>query len=289
MTKKPLVIYHAHCTDGLAAAWCFWNAFGNTVDYYAGVYNQPMPDIVDRVVYLVDFSYKRDKMVDMCKWAHSVTVLDHHKTALEDLAGIEKEFDNIDISHCTNEKSGAMVAWDYLNYGNDACKEPPLFLQHVQDRDLWNFELPLTKEIIRGATNEPLTIELIDVYMQMSATDLKHIAALGKNILISEMTLMKGILKECTREIEFDNGHSIVPLPLVNAPGALFSEMGDLLGKTSPGVVMYYDTKSHRVFGLRSNKEHGIDVSAIAKMYGGGGHKNAAGFKVTRDHPLATI
>lgn len=285
MSNKPLVIYHAHCTDGIAAAWCFYNEFGDSMDYFPGVYGAPVPDIVDRDVYLVDFSYKRDKMSDICKFANKVVVLDHHKTAIEDLDLLDLEYPNLDLSWCTTRKSGAGLAWGYV-YGE---RPMPPFLAHVQDRDLWNFELPLTKEIIRGATNEPLTIELIDVYMQMSDTDLKPIAALGKNILISEMTLMKGILKECTREIEFDNGGSFVSLPCVNAPGALFSEMGNLLGKTSLGVAMYYDTKSHRVFGLRSNKEHGIDVSAIAKAYGGGGHKNAAGFKVTRDHPLATI
>jgi len=37
---------------------------------------------------------------------------------------------------------------------------------------------------------------------------------------------------------------------------------------------------------LRS-AEDGIDVSAIAKIYGGGGHTKAAGFAVPRDHPLA--
>ena len=293
MNKKPIVIYHAHCTDGLAAAWCFWNAYGNTMEYYAGVYGKPMPDITDRVVYLVDFSYKRDKMIDMCNWATSVTVLDHHKTALEDLAGIDNEYDNIDISHCTNEKSGAKIAWDYVMNGlenGDVYHPAPRFLMHVQDRDLWNFALPNTKAIIRGATLRQLTIEAVDQYMKMSKAELDVLAAVGDAILSAEMTMIKSIVKECSRKIAISGAfEQVYELPLINAPGALFSEMGDFAGssKDVEGVIMYYDTPTHRVFGLRSNKEHGIDVSEIAKNYGGGGHRNAAGFKVDREHWLA--
>jgi uncharacterized protein len=295
MNKKPLVIYHANCTDGLAAAWCFWQAYEDTMEYFPGVYGQPIPDIADRVVYLVDFSYKREQIADMCQWATSVAVLDHHRTALDDLDGLDLEHDNLDLSHCTITKSGAGIAWDYVMNGLSSKEEyraPPLFLQHVQDRDLWNFQLPLTKEIIRGATNETLTLTTIDIYMQMSKTDLEYIASLGKNILISEMTMIKGIVKECSRKLSLPiSVDTFAELVLISAPGALFSEMGDYVGsdRDVSGVIMYYDTATHRVFGLRSNKEHGVDVGRIASYYSGGGHKNAAGFKVTRLHWLAQL
>jgi len=41
-----------------------------------------------------------------------------------------------------------------------------------------------------------------------------------------------------------------------------------------------WDTPEGRVFSLRSNDE-GVDVSEVAKQYGGGGHRNASGFKVS--------
>jgi hypothetical protein len=40
----------------------------------------------------------------------------------------------------------------------------------------------------------------------------------------------------------------------------------------------YFDTATDRTFSLRSRKT-GMDVQAIAVMYGGGGHPNAAGFR----------
>jgi nanoRNase/pAp phosphatase (c-di-AMP/oligoRNAs hydrolase) len=34
------------------------------------------------------------------------------------------------------------------------------------------------------------------------------------------------------------------------------------------------------VFSLRSSENGGLDVSAVAALFGGGGHKHAAGFRV---------
>lgn len=51
-------------------------------------------------------------------------------------------------------------------------------------------------------------------------------------------------------------------------------------------AACYWDTPTGRVFSLRSTDE-GMDVSVIASQYGGGGHRNAAGFRVAFDHELA--
>ena len=55
--------------------------------------------------------------------------------------------------------------------------------------------------------------------------------------------------------------------------------MGHLLGKGEPfAATFFYDGEGY-VFSLRSD-DNGLDVSEIAKQYGGGGHKHAAGFKL---------
>ena len=65
--NRPLVIYHGNCADGFSAAWCFWRKYGEGADYVAGVYQQSPPDVAGRDVYLVDFSYKRDVLLEMAK------------------------------------------------------------------------------------------------------------------------------------------------------------------------------------------------------------------------------
>jgi hypothetical protein len=54
-----------------------------------------------------------------------VTLIDHHKTALEDLAGLPSLHTFTDL-----ERSGATLAWDYLF----PDKPRPLLLGHIEDR-----------------------------------------------------------------------------------------------------------------------------------------------------------
>ena len=58
------------------------------------------------------------------------------------------------------------------------------------------------------------------------------------------------------------------------------------MAQGEPFAACYWDTEGARVFSLRS-ADDGLDVSEIAKQYGGGGHVRAAGFSVPRNHELA--
>src|SRR5262249_14388588 len=77
-------------------------------------------------------------------------------------------------------------------------------------------------------------------------------------------------------------GHDV---PVSNLPYTLTSDAGHLMAKGEPFAACYWDTPEGRVYSLRST-EGGIDVSTIAKAYGGGGHRDAAGFRVPYTHPL---
>jgi oligoribonuclease NrnB/cAMP/cGMP phosphodiesterase (DHH superfamily) len=78
--------------------------------------------------------------------------------------------------------------------------------------------------------------------------------------------------------------------PLVNIAGyqvpcinisTLTSEVGNELSKGHAFAAMYFETTDKRVYCLRSASD-GIDVSAIAQKFGGGGHFHAAGFSVEK-------
>ena len=54
----PLIIYHDNCADGFGAAWTVRQALGGeNVDFHAGHYGKPAPDVEGRDVIIVDFSY----------------------------------------------------------------------------------------------------------------------------------------------------------------------------------------------------------------------------------------
>ena len=69
-------------------------------------------------------------------------------------------------------------------------------------------------------------------------------------------------------------------VPVANLPYTMSSDAGHEMAKGRPFAACYWDTPSGRVFSLRSNND-GVDVSEVAKQYGGGGHRNASGFKVS--------
>ena len=270
---KPLVIYHGNCADGFSAAWCFWRYHRDTADYVAGVYQTPPPDVTGRDVYLVDFSYKRAVVADMLTKAARVTLIDHHKTAIEDLAGLEGLRQHTDL-----DRSGATLAWDFLFPGEDR----PLLLGHVEDRDLWRFKLAGTREIQALVFSYEYSFELWDKLMSADQVELLKMTAAGAAIERKHHKDVAELVKVCQRRMVIAN----YSVPVASLPYTLVSDAAHLMAQGQPFAACYWDTEEGRVFGLRA-ADDGVDVSEIAKEYGGGGHAKAAGFKVPRGHSLA--
>lgn len=280
--NKPIVIYHKGCADGIGAAWSFWKYFKDEMDYYPGVYQEAPPDIFNRDVYLVDFSYKRDVMEMICRYANSVVLLDHHQSALKDLAGLEDDWENFNSVHSTEEESGAVIAWRYVKKITRHKDQMPPLIDHIEDRDLWRFNLPNTKEIMMAVFARELTLESIDELMSFTRANLKRLVSEGQVLMRKYESDLAKVIKTATREFEI-GGYKV---PCCNCNSLFTSDAGNKLSEDKPFAACYYDNEKKRVFSLRS-QESGLDVSEIAKLYGGGGHKHAAGFAVSRNDLLA--
>lgn len=285
--SRPLVIYHGNCADGFSAAWCFWRKYHHGADYVAGVYQQPPPDVTGRDVYLVDFSYKREVVARMLELASTVTLIDHHKTAIDDLRPL-KEHQVMANGHglvadnfgwfCDLERSGATLAWDYL-FPDEAR---PLLLGHIEDRDLWRFKLPGTREIQAVVFSHEYSFEQWDALMSADQVGLLKMTAAGAAIERKHHKDVAELVKVCQRRMVI-GGHDV---PVASLPYTLVSDAAHAMAQGEQFAACYWDTAEGRNFGLRATDE-GLDVSDIAKQYGGGGHAKAAGFKVPRDHALA--
>lgn len=280
---KPLVIYHGNCADGFSAAWCFWRKYRDGADYVAGVYQQDPPDVAGRDVYLVDFSYKRAVVERMLAQANRVTLIDHHKTAIEDLQPLFMQDswtgEPTQLAHFTDlNRSGATLAWDYLFQGEDR----PLLLGHVEDRDLWRFKLPGTREIQAFVFSHEYTFEQWDRLMGADQVELLKMTAAGAAIERKHHKDVAELVGVCKRRMTI-GGHDV---PVASLPYTLVSDAAHAMAKGEPFAACYWDTAEGRTFGLRATDE-GLDVSEVAKQYGGGGHAKAAGFTVPRDHALA--
>lgn len=272
---RPLIIYHGNCADGFSAAWCFWRKYRDGCDYIAGVYQQDAPDVTGRCVYLVDFSYKRSVVLRMLEQASHIVLIDHHKTAIDDLTGIESE----KFSMFTDlNRSGATLAWDFLFPGEDR----PLLLGHVEDRDLWRFKLAGTREIQALVFSHEYSFETWDRLMAADQVELLKMTAAGAAIERKHHKDVAELVKVCQRRMVIAN----YSVPVASLPYTLVSDAAHLMAQGQPFAACYWDTEEGRIFGLRSTDD-GVDVSEIAKQYGGGGHVRSAGFKVPREHSLA--
>ncbi|MCY1353970.1 hypothetical protein D9M69_403250 [compost metagenome] len=282
---KALCIYHGNCADGFGAAWAVRQGIGSeNVEFLAGRYGMPAPDVADRVVVIVDFSFPLEVLQSMALQARSVLVIDHHKTAAEALAELPAAPADYYAWADTLPKlsalfdmgrSGAGLTWDFFFPHSPR----PALINHIEDRDLWRFALEGTREIQANLFSYPYDFDVWDALMQQPisasiaagvAIERKHHKDVAELVAGSKRRMLIG-------------GHDV---PVANLPYIHSSDAGHLMAQGEPFAACYQDTSDHRYFSLRSSNE-GLDVGEIAQQYGGGGHRNAAGFKVPFDHELA--
>ena len=259
-----ICIYHENCADGFGAAWVVHKALGD-IEFFAGKYQEPPPDVTGKDVVMVDFSYKRPVLLEMAEKANSILIIDHHKTAIEDLVNLPWKVTTKFNIGC----SGAILTWEWFFPG----QEPPPLLLHIEDRDLWRFALPHTREILAAVFSYPYDFKVWD---QLMTKPILTLWAEGSVINRKHLKDIKELLNVTTREMCI-GGYRI---PIANLPHTLTSDAANELAKGKPFAGCYYDAPNGRNFSLRSTGE-GVDVSVIAKQYGGGGHRNASGFRVS--------
>lgn len=235
------LLYHANCSDGFCAAWVFWKVWGDKMTYIPVRYGQDPPE-TSGAVYIVDFSYPPE-ILDKLK---PVRVLDHHKTAEEQLRG---------RANCTFDmnKSGARLAWEYCFPG----RESPWQVDYVEDRDLWRFQLENSKEVNIGLWSMEFDFEVWEglVFDDVLA-DGMAIQRYRDKIILDHVKRAK------------DAWVDGVPVKYVECTvGEIISEVGDALKGDTFAVI-----RGPSGFSLR-----GANVDIVAKKYGGGGHSSAAG------------
>lgn len=262
--KSRIVIYHGNCADGFTAAWAAWRKFGNEdTEYVAAFHGAPLvQNVCGREVIFLDFAFPRENMLAIERVAKSLLVLDHHKTAANDLK--DCAFAKFDM-----ERSGAGIAWDTFHDGYDR----PWIVDYVEDRDLWRFHLSNSKLV-----NAWISAQRVGNFLEWDEIEFHGVLKAmdkGYGVLAYIDTYVRE-MAEHARVIEFD-GHRV---PVVNAPFSSISELLGSLAEKAPFALGWFQRGDGMYqYSLRSRGPDGIDVSEIAKRHGGGGHKNAAGFQ----------
>lgn len=319
-SSKPLVLAHASCADGFGAAFAAWMRFKDEAEYvfcrYGDEANNFDPTFCDgRDVYILDFSFPKMIMDSIMALATRVVWLDHHKTAFEMWCGKfesgmrwtseSAEGDSLYVILDDN-RSGAMLAWHYFHPG----EEVPMVIRHVDDYDRWQFKIDSTKEFVKALWSyAPWSFQQWqDMFLDLPyPIDICAFYAEGAAILRAHEQTVAGIVKSATRgcliqviakrpglgapwnagreQRDNDADYEVLGLS-ANCPPSLTSDVGHALATKCETFGLCWTFPQEGMTAkcsLRSNGDY--DVSAIAKVFGGGGHKNAAGFEV----PIETL
>jgi len=273
---NTVCIYHAHCADGFTSAWVVKEYFTDReVEFIPAKYGDTPPDVTGKEVYIVDFSYPKDEMEKIIRYASRTTVFDHHKTAEKNLSDINVEGSSYNIVF-DMDRAGCQITWDYL-FPHKTGNRPPV-LDHIADRDLWKWEIPDTDIVTSAVFSYPMDFDTWDFIMQYDSYDTLLLE--GKAILRKQSKDIESLIHTTVESKTFYANGKYHSVPVANVNGMFASDMGHKLLEVfqdAPFSVTYYTT-SEGVYKLsfRSTDDR-EDVSVIAEAFGGGGHRNASG------------
>ncbi len=275
MNKDTIIIYHGDCSDGFGGAWSAWKKFGESADYFGAHHgDEPPQELKDKVIYFIDFVYPRPIMEVLKKANKKIIIIDHHKTASDTIElADEKLFDM--------ENSGAVLSWQYFH----PDKEIPTIIRHIEDRDLWNWNMSGTREVLASFDLLSQDFQSWDsAILDFDNSDEKRkgFVANGGLLMLQWNNLCEDIIKDDAVLVEFEG----IRTYSVNASSVFASDLGNMLSKKLSPIAIVWHQKEDGNFVVSLRSDGTCDVSEIAKKYGGGGHSAAAGFRILADNPF---
>lgn len=261
--SQTILFFHANCPDGFGSAYAFWRKYGDTITYHPVQHGDTLPDVHGMTVFFADIAMDRETTLTIAEQASEITILDHHVSKFEELKDLE-------YYNYSDEHSGAGMSWKFLF----PDEEVPAIIKYVETRDIWAWNLENAKEILSVLDSVPFDFEEWNKFNTILETDPQLILIKGTAVLDYCETLMNRIIRDAHTIII--NG---IEVPAVNTP-FFRSEILSRLCLEAPFAAGYHYDGTHFVFSLRST-DAGLDVAEIAASFpGGGGHRNASGFKV---------
>ena len=323
--ENSLIIYHKNCTDGFMSAFVFWKIF--TAHFGIGAlgskfvalqYGDPVPDVTDKNVFILDFSFKPEVLKNEFKTARSVVTLDHHATSYMDYAtdqlgtkADENSFFGQKLFRIPNvccngsesivmfkkEHSGAGMTLEYLDKVLGLVTSTVRafawytrltdLVKSVEDRDLWKFKYPNTKaihEVLNSEKSGNFSFEYWDSLLYLTDAEFKEKVSIGNALVDMRYNLASALASKA--EPVFIFGKEGV---MINGPSFLTSEIGSILSQDHAFALIYQINSDTAIMSFRSKEGTGEDVSQFAKRLGGGGHVNAAAAHVTLDTFISLI
>lgn len=239
---------------------------------YGEKYDPPKPEEVEKL-YLVDFSFQPiEKMIELADYIgrEKIIWIDHHKSAIEEARRV-----GLDSLPGAREigKAGCELAWEYFNPSTTTPEAVTLLGRY----DVWDIKdgVLAFQYGMRAKVKDifsPTWTTLLANHAQALATT-KEILREGEAILEYVKLDNEKYLASCGFESQLE-GHTAIVLNRLASSQAF---EGNYDPSKHDMMIAFVRKNAAWRISLFSTKDS-VDCSAIAKKYGGGGHKGAAGF-----------
>lgn len=309
------IYFHQNCMDGLASAWAY-NCYHNVIydnknkciryiPYDAGQVIESEKITENTVIYCLDYCPTYDNLVNLLKNdnVEKITIIDHHKIDVEKIKDLDPF--RVELIHDIKH-SGCVLAYSYfnnidLNNPDIEDEKVPSLFYIIEDRDLWKWTNPNSKYIMEALFTKNLRINantnknmikkvfdnFSDILADFDANPDKYIEE-GQSIIKIKDEMVKTICNSAKRAFMIidDKKYKVWEI----ATRIYKSEVGHNLldkpyndEKCDFSVMWEYDIKLNEFWLALRSDNNKVDVSAVAKSLGGGGHRNAAGITLTYD------
>ena len=306
-----IYVYHHNDHDGIVAAGVLYNYHKkshadkfvfNMIDYNVLLNFDHVDFKNDDRVFFLDYSFSNKdnieefkKLLSRRSHINDVVWIDHHKTS------VESELNNHYMIPGIRRIGLCGAAWTYLylngsefTYTDLESRDDipakfhrsdkiPTFLKYIDDYDCWKHMYPVTNDFHYGLTISHPTDDMINILLSTS----EIVRSMINNYItkiIKQGEAVQKFLKFENKEYHVDMYGFEYTLPeerggykcfCMNRKGNSIM-FGDKINEYDAVIPFYFDGKRW-TYSIFSNKDH-IDCSEVAKSYGGGGHKGAAGW-----------
>ncbi len=273
MSSRPLVIYHSADFDGLFCREIARKHFGDGAEYLGWNYGDPVPVVgYDRDLFILDLSIAALMAHPRLVW------IDHHKTAID-------RYPHSIPGYRIDGVAACRLAWQWFfgdassqrsDYVAHRVKEP-IAVTLAGEYDIWDKRDPRAELFQHGLKSR----DLAEVWWRLLTFDpcvVDELLDAGKVLAYAREQEYAHVIAEQGFTVQFEGltflaccSHECDIRSHLFAAG-IKPEHEGLLGFTWTGGDWRVS-----LYGVPGKPE--IDLSAIAAKRGGGGHKQACGFR----------
>jgi uncharacterized protein len=293
-------IFHHNDSDGFCSAYWVRQAIFSKIitDYSEGSIPEvlfvectyPFEFDIDLIkenetIIIVDYSVEPEVMDKLLQKTPNICWIDHHISSFQKYSNY-KQMNKIKGFQYNVDKSMAACALVYL-YFFENCRtneefelnyeKVPYFTRLISDYDCWKKEYKNLTNcffLYINAQNQAPDSTIWDILNKTSKEDINKLAKSGE--LIQQYLNISNDLniKNYAFETKFE-GHSAL---CINSCTKGSTQFGKNINKYDCCITFSFDGKKWN-YGIYSTK---IDVSEIAKKFGGGGHRGASGYSTEK-------